>query len=252
MDRCHYWKQLSRAIHWRLPEADAKDVMMDYKEILSQHPDDQGDTLVQSLGKPAQVARTLMQTKDYYRWLLVFGVLVVCLLIPEIMLLWNRFSQHSIPILYFIFLFGFAISLILFHPRRRVKTELLRSRKLLILLLILMAVMVITGVFLVSLFVQYWKFVPLSQYGPMGHWSLLLTGTIAAIFSVYGLVQARLTDRRWCALYVLGLAILMACAILGAILTSQEVQSMETFNAMLIHPVILCVVGIFGMGVSLC
>lgn len=252
MDRSHYWKQLSRAVRWRLPEADAKDVLMDYKEILSQHSDDQGDTLVQSIGEPSQVARTLTQRKDYYRWLLEFGVLVVCLLIPETMLLWNHFSQHSIPVLYFIFLFGFTVSLILFHPRRGAKTELLHSRKLLILLLILMAVTVITGIFLAGLFAQHWKFVPLSQYGVIGHWSLLLTGTIAAIFSLCGLVQARLIDRRWCALYVLGLSILLVCAALGAILASQELLSMETFNAMLIYPAILCVAGILGTGVSLC
>lgn len=222
MDKNLYWKKLSRSIRWRIPAVDANEILSDYEEMIFRYPDKQDDVSVEKLGKPVQVAKMMSQSKTYYSWLVVFGLLILFLFAPEVVLIWDKVDRIFSPLLYLPFLFGAVISLIWFRTNRRTESGGSYDRKLLVMLLILLVVMIIAGSFLIGLFAQSWDFIPYTQYGLTAHLALCLTGAAAAILGGYGLVQARMTDYRWCTLYVCGLTMLMVCVFVSAALRSMS------------------------------
>lgn len=102
---------------------------------------------------------------------------------------------------------------------------------------------------------------------PMGPAAVLVIRTvfvIAFLASLLGLALARLSDRRWRALYILGLSLLVICSYSLRYLWSMEAWSIDidgdltfeywppvngTFG---LYNIFFCLVGFFAAGVGLC
>ena len=82
------------------------------------------------------------------------------------------------------------------------------------------------------------------------HWTLSLAGIVGAACGVLGLVRARISDRRWSALYILGLTVLVVCVMIHAFLGSLVIIDLWTPYA--VKWCVLGAVGFVGTGVSLC
>lgn len=248
MKRRSYRERLVRAVRWRVSETDANEIISDYDEILSQWPDNQDDAIIENIGEPVQVARMLVQKKEYHRWLLVFCSLIFCLFLQESVLLGISFGRGSSLIVNWFFLLGLVISLLYIIPHHKIKDK--RSRSLLVLLLVMLVSTAVGFIFLIGLLMQLWTTIPDSQYGPISYCVLLFLGTTSAILGVYGLVQARLENRRWIVLYVLGLSILTACAIFFIKQTSLYCNWSDI--SIFSNLIFLCAGSILGMVISLC
>ena len=59
-----YLDQITRAARWRLPPAEAKEVVEDYQDLLTEDARSEAD-LRREVGEPVEVVRQLEQGKSY-------------------------------------------------------------------------------------------------------------------------------------------------------------------------------------------
>ena len=250
MDNETYFRKLSRAVRWRLPWQEADEVLQDYQEIINESTNSSVD-IQNRIGNPAATAKQLTNLRQYGSWLAVFGGMTFCLLLPELFLLRGRFHQ-SPALMYILLLSGLAASIVWFHHGESRKTPL--PRRLLPMLLSLVAVTVAVAAILICLSRKVCESIPFSEYGTIARWALWLTGTIAAALGLFGLVEARLTDRRWRSLYVAGLTVLAECVLVFALITSMSLDRafVNWWVPYVTNLGIVGVIGLIGTGVSLC
>lgn len=254
MDKHTYLKKLSHTVRWRLPKPDADEVLSDYAEMLSQRPAEDDIRLVQELGDPVQAARLLTQPRAYRRWLIVFSLMAACLLLPEVMLLRaRRGGWSSEELVTALFLAGTAVALVWFRPAKGEEKKKLPG----LLLPALAAVLVMllaAGAILWGLASGIWESLPPRTYGAISTWVLCVAGTVAATAALWGLVKARISDRRWRALYVLGVAALAECTLVMLLLSSMSLDASipNWWVEYALRWAAVGAVGLVGTGVSLC
>lgn len=249
MDKHTYMRQFAWQVRWRLPKAEADGILADYEELLGQRLADQDADLVQDLGSPHQAARLLTERKPYYSWLILFCGMVCCLLLPTVMLLRTAFFQASTVSMALLLLLGMSACLVQFHPHPGIRKTPV-PKALLFSLLGLIAVLAAVGWMLGCLISGAWTHWPPEWYGMTAHWTLSLAGIVGAACGVLGLVRARISDRRWSALYILGLTVLVVCVMIHAFLGSLVITDLWT--PYVVKWGVLGAVGFVGTGVSLC
>lgn len=285
-----YMTRLERAVRWRLPPQEAEDVIADYREIVGNPPRSE-EELHREVGDPEQAVKLLTSPLNAYRvWLLVFGLMAACILIPgasphgPFWWLWDacfggpygggwgifHIFSHWGPILAGI---GLVVSLVWFRRQGRKAERFPKAVKLwLAVLTVWLAV-----VFLIALlalrdpqgFLAMWGEVPLTYFGipimggmmvPMS--TQILTGvlqhggTLVAILGVYALVRARTEDRRWTAVYILALGTMLVSMEFLALFTAMDPTtdflSVGWYLPGLGWCAACAAVGYVGAGASLC
>lgn len=254
MNKQIFLKKFSHTLRWRLPKSEADEVLADYNEIFFHNFEESKDVSIQRLGEPVQAAKLLSNPKAYYRWLAVFGIMTFCLLLPEFLLLCASFHHYLGILMYILFLLGLAVSIAWFHFGHGENQKAPVPKRLLPMLLSLIFMTIITATIIVCLAMKVWELISFPLYGSIARWALQLTGTIAASFGLFGLIKARLSDRRWCSLYVMGLTALAECVPVLAILVSMSLDTLSVYwwVPYIINFVIVGVIGLIGVGVSLC
>ena len=92
------------------------------------------------------------------------------------------------------------------------------------------------------------------QLGTLYRLALESIALLAAAAGLLGLLLARLKDRRWIALYVLGLAVVLLAFLLYGLMTSMSLDTAAD-NWQIPYVVRMAqagVLGLIGMGVALC
>ena len=81
-----------------------------------------------------------------------------------------------------------------------------------------------------------------------------ISGTAAAVTGLFGLVKARMSDRRWRALYIMGLLVLVECVLVIANLVSMDLGSLSSgwWVSRTVSLSAIGLAGLAGAGVSLC
>ena len=285
-----YMTRLERAVRWRLPPQEAEDVIADYREIVGNPPRSE-EELRREVGDPEQAVKLLTSPLNAYRvWLLVFGLMAACILIPgasphgPFWWLWDacfggpygggwgifHIFSHWGPILAGI---GLVVSLVWFRRQGRKAERFPKAVKLwLAVLTVWLAV-----VFLIALlalrdpqgFLAMWGEVPLTYFGIpiMGGMMVPLStqiltgvlqhgGTLVAILGVYALVRARTEDRRWTAVYILALGTMLVSmeflALFTALDPTTDFLSVGWYLPGLGWCAACAAVGYVGAGASLC
>lgn len=254
MNKQIFLKKFSHTLRWRLPTSEADEVLADYDEIFSHHFEENQDVSIQKFGEPVQAAKLLSNPKVYYQWLAVFGIMTLCLLLSEFLLLRANFYHYPSIRMYILFLLGLAVSIIWFHPKHGEKQKAPVPKRLLLMLLSFIVITIATTAIMICLTMKVWEFIPFSLYGNIAYRTLQLTGTIAAIFGLFGLIKARLSDPRWRSLYVMGLTVLVECVLVLALLVSMslDTSSIDWWIPYVTHFSIVGGIGLIGVGVSLC
>ena len=254
MDQECYLRIFSRRVRWRLPRVEADDILSDYEEILRHYPEAHSDTLVQALGTPHQAARLLPASKEYRCWLVVFSVLMLCLLLPEIRLLQGQFVLRAQCWLPGFLGIGSVVSLLWFRrcdsPEKSPLPPNIRRISAAILLVLLAGCVVISG-----LAWKLWGWLPEHMYGTVARWTLSIIGSFGAIAAVGGAIQARLSDRRWQAVYIMGLTLLIMCAVTLSFLTRMDGAGLNSDEWWVPYSISCGAVvgwGLLGTGAALC
>lgn len=251
MDQQTYMKKFSRLVRWRLPKQEADAVVSDYAEMVSQAVAEKGEAYIRDLGEPAQAAQMLTERKAYVRWLAAFLVLAVCLLAPEALLLRASFYRQPLVSMAVCLVLGMVVSIALFHRRRESGAARL-PKGLLLSLLGLGITLAAVGAVLGSLAWGAWKHWPLEWYGPTAMWALRLAGTAAAAAGLIGLVQARIRDRRWSALYVMALTLLALYVLAAAFLMRLDIPQASLWEQNAAAWGLFGAAGLAATGVLLC
>ncbi len=252
MDKKEYLRKLSLNVRWRLSAEEAAEVLSDYSELLSRRPDDHNGSLLQALGAPAKAAALLTPPRAYRCWLAAFGTMVLCLLAPLFLLVTRRYQAEP-AFLTGCLLIGALLSLLWFRPRfEAVKPPLPKGLLPGLGLLLLLAAC--SGAILYGLASGAWQSIPAGLYGRIGHGTLRLTGFAAAAAALCGIVKARMAERRWRALYVMGLAVLLESVLVLSLLAGMDMSicAPDWWVAYAARWCILGGVGLAATGASLC
>ena len=255
-----YFTQLTRAARWLLPPEEAREVLAEYRDILDAAPRDD-ESLRRDLGGPVEAMRLVSQPKLYHRWLAAFAVMAACLLLPAAAplpggwRLWGFFQQflYRFPMELMLLAAGLGVSLVWFRRREAGKEGPL-PRGVTPLLALQLAGMAVAWSVLYLAAVQ--------PQGPMdflqahaglaGHIAdiLLWMGFLLSLTGLWALVQARLADRRWRAVYALSLT--MTALVMAALSVLWDMRLDGSPADSLPYCALLTVLGLAGTGVSLC
>ena len=270
-----YLLRLSRAARWCLPPAEAAEVLEDYREIIA---DRSVEELRRDLGSPWSAARQLAQPGAYRRWLAVFTVLAACLLLPGVLPVLSvlsgmaifRFQAYGVDWLWWFpglcdtivprrggfFVAGTALALVWF---RRGSGE-GRSRNLpkgvvplLVLLLIGMAFQWLAAWLILAGPAEILRAMTYKIADAMRLTMTLDMFSMGAI-GMFALVKARMTNRRWQAVYILALAGCILGLSIYALWTSMDISFSDTGwqTPILLRYITITLLGFVGTGVSLC
>ncbi len=264
LTREQYLKQFSRAVRWRLPPQESEEAIADYQELIFQ-PERDESKLVEELGAPVQAAHLLTDVKTYRRWLAVFAVLAFGLFLLAKwawtgMTVTTGFFSYS-NVWYPVWVMAAGLLLSLYWFRRHGQKSGIVSKWLILAL----AVVLIMGC---GVLYEIWNVTGIPIYEQLtSHTSrhrqdviLLITammyiGVFSALAALVGLVLARCQDRRWLALYILGLTV---AAMIGFVtfnmkrmdLSMPDAHEFQTY--LFIQLSLMGTAGLIGTGVALC
>ncbi|WP_251316152.1 hypothetical protein [Flintibacter muris] len=264
LTREQYLKQFSRAVRWRLPPQESEDTIADYRELIFQ-PERDESKLVEELGAPVQAAHLLTDVKTYRRWLAVFAVLAFGLFLLAKwawtgMTVTTGFFSYS-NVWYPVWVMAAGLLLSLYWFRRHGQKSGIVSKWLILAL----AVVLIMGC---GVLYEIWNVTGIPIYEQLtSHTSrhrqdviLLITammyiGVFSALAALVGLVLARCQDRRWLALYILGLTV---AAMIGFVTFNMKRMDLSMPDAhefrtyLFIQLSLMGTAGLIGTGVALC
>ena len=113
MTKQEYLKKFSFFARWYLPAAEAEEVIVDYSEMLRDHPE--SASIDHELGNPRQAAKLLMEKKSYHRWISAFALMVFCLLIPATQMLRGWFYRRPFRLMFTLLIIGSAAAILWFR-----------------------------------------------------------------------------------------------------------------------------------------
>lgn len=284
-ERCavkkNYMARLERWVRWMLPGQEGDDVIADYRDIVGSRPYEE---LLRDVGRPRDAVAPLVSRKTYRVWLAVFAALAACLLIPGVSplpgmwMFWVYCFElrfYGIQLGVVLALLGMAGALVWFRWKGRRGTRLPRAVPILLAVLLVWtgAVLLVNWAFMQDpiAFAEMWGETPvyvlfgLVRVGPPGHTmprsvSILYDvemwgGFAAALAALLGLVKARTEDRRWIAVYALGMAAMVVPCCALAFLNSMELADPSVSGWWEPHLrtwLVYAGIGAAGAGVALC
>lgn len=252
--------RFSLAARWYLPQDEAEAVMADYADLLAGDGRG-GKELERDLGLPRQAAAMLAQKKDYRRWLIAFCVMAAAALLPGL---------HSLPVVVgfvdapwhgpvwlALFLAGVAAALVWFRPKGDPGKPLPGGAIPLLGAELVFAAL--AWAFGLSLIFRLEWMAELFQTRPAlasalryGVWWAPLP---MAALALYALAKARLENRRWRSVYLLGLTAAVLWVLVELTMGSMSLEGGNTAwwqERNLQRWLIVTLAGLAGTGVGLC
>ena len=275
--RLDYMTRLERAARWRLPPQEVEDVIADYWEMVGDPPRSE-EELLRDLGKPRDAVKPLTPKWPYRIWLAVFLVMSACILSFGLSVysirLWLIYFEDYIygtrdSLSRVVTVLGGVTALVWFRWQGRKSARLPRAIPIL-----LAALLACCGGILLycwagsrdfDSFAAMWGIYkpwigPNSVTGISASVHLPLTfmadgSVIIAIAGVFWLVKARTRDRRWAAVYIMALTVILAALNVVAVIYSMDpppLTSEEIYRQLLFQSAGITAVGVVGAGVALC
>lgn len=260
--------RFSRAARWYLPPEEAEEVVADYTDLLAE--DDRPErALERDLGRPRKAAALLAQKKEYVRWLIAFGVMAAAVLPMALSTLdWfyplsNFFADlinwGGTPV-WEIFLLAGGLTALLWFQRQGRREPALPRR--LILFLILEALCLGIDWYLGRQVLYGMDPVSRWMFGNPFYTVSLATlvrmivegvGFLAGLAALYGLWKARTEDRRWRAVYLLGLTgLALFCAVMSVMQSMNLSGDGSWRDGCFQEWLMITLAGLLGTGVGLC
>jgi len=195
-----YFNKLSAIAHWRFSRKEAEDIINDYK-LLAEDAYMQGDDFLSQIGSPVQAMAQIQGMSNYKLWLLAFGWMFFCmagLTVDLFSYTQNRYWDV------FLLSTGFIVSVGWFLKTEKgyvYKRPI--SKRTIILLLTMMVLLCIE--WLLFIIGNYSSSL---QYAKFFRFVILVVGSLSVLIGMFGMVIARLSDRRWRSVYTVALTVL--------------------------------------------
>lgn len=242
-----YFSRLRMAARWRLERREVEDVLSDYRDLMRLRSEEE---LLRDFGSPGQAIKVLSQPRMYYQWMAAFGIMAA--LLP----LTLRFQLAAmVPAL---------LLAVLWFRLRGAREEDGRFPRGIFPILAVQAVLLALVWVLIwfSLFGRNSDMLTLLEnavqprnMGPLFYHSLRMVQGVALLSGLYGLVAARLTDRRWRVIYITGILLIALAGALISLLTWMDIPTVfapRWYVPYLRKFIIITVVGLVGAGAGFC
>lgn len=239
-----YLNCFSAFAHWKFPAKDADGIVEDYRDFFS----DTGassEPLTKRLGNPTAALRQLGIALHYRLWLVVFSLFVLCMGILSVDLFTNAQERRLDEIVTVV---GLALVVFWFlGTKNRPKQP---GSKIILLIIFALAIFVCVEGLLLYIASRttslYWA--------KIVHISVPCIGLVSAIIGIFGLVMARIYDRRWRALYTFAMMVVMLSLLMLSILHSMEPYDtpQALWVSRLFEGGVLLAAGLTATAVSLC
>lgn len=265
--------RFSAAARWRLGAKEAEEVIADYREIIGDPPRTE-EELMRDLGKPKDVVMQLTTPKAYYIWLVVFAALAVC----PVLMAWDLLRVAVAQLVYWLtgqflsgfwydlmreaqqlalLLLGLILSFVWFQRRGWKGKGRLPGGVLPRLGVLTVLIVLAWGFWFWMCWIAERGTAITSAEGAVFRTMQLvlawcsLTSCAAALA---GLVKARTGDRRWRAVYALGLTATAALLAVNAVLNNMDMSTGYSFwwSPETRHILLVTVLGLIGTGAALC
>lgn len=263
LTREQYLKQFSRAVRWRLPPRESEDAIADYRELVFQEERDESK-LVEELGNPIQAAHLLTDVKTYRRWLKIFAVLAVGLFL---LAKWDYMAWSNVHLSFaeqwwypvWTMAVGLVLSLYWFRRHGQKNGPLPKGLVLALAVVLIAGFGVMYGIWDVTGAVMYEQVsehaIRLRQQVRLVITAMMYVGTLSAVAALPSLVLAKCYDRRWLALYILGVTV---AAMIGFVTFNFKSLNLDYPTADVLRSYLFArlipigAVGLIGTGVALC
>lgn len=263
LTREQYLKKFSRAARWRLPPQESEEAIADYRELIFREERDESK-LVEELGEPVQAAHLLTDVKTYRRWLKIFAVLAFGLFL---LAKWAFMAHSSIHFSFaeqwwypvWVMAVGLVLSLYWFRRHGQKNGPLSRWLVLALAVVLIAGCMVMYGIWDVTGAVMYeqvsehrWR---LLQQVHLVLTAMMYVGTLSALAAFAGLVLAKCYDRRWLAVYILGVTV---AAMIGFVTFNFKGLNLDYPTSDMLRSYLFArlipigAAGLIGTGVALC
>lgn len=230
-DSMKYLDKLSRIAHWQLSREEATDIINDYREMLEEKLSSKEKI---SYENPYQVIKCFRNNKQYFSWLLVFIVMITCLLSIGFSLFVKEYYGVLVVGLYIL---GQALSTFYFPMVDKTKVSQPYPKKFLflfglevfLLLIILGISLEIYDTFHINLSL-FENIVRADNIGKIITFMIQIFTTILSAISIFSLYEAKITDRRWRALYSFGITVIALCVFIFSNLYNTDLSSMQSIR----------------------
>lgn len=269
-----YMARLSRWARWMLPWQEAEDVIADYRDIVGVPPRPE-EELLRDLGRPRDAVKALARPWQYRTWVAVFAVMVLCILalitdplfVPAAF--WVPFLPfHRIDILFccFLFVLGVMAALSWFRRQGQKTEQFPKAASLLLAVLLIFSGSVVLFYWLAlgdpDAIVKMWEesmpaWFPCAYEGPFYLVSYVTCYgcPLIVLIGIYSLIKARTGDRRWAAVYVLAMTVLLILRMFLEFVraTDTSIAGTETaYRQLMLRCAVAAAAGLAGTGVALC
>ncbi len=250
-----YLDRLARWARWMLPRQEAESVIDDYREIVGTPPRPD-EALLRDVGAPRDAVRRLADPKQYRLWLATFLLFSLCALAPclsSTASLW--WFLHLDAVCVVLSVVGSAAVALWFRRFGKKEPRMPKS-----LPIVLAAFFVWCGGILlfdwcwmrdpmgfVRLFEQFTPYVGSAVAG-----ACRISAVAAALACVWSLVKARTGDRRWAAVYILSLAVILVAMETRMLTATLSVFSAGWYVPFLRRYCAIFAVSLVGAGAALC
>ena len=263
LTREQYLKKFSRAVRWRLPPRDSEEAIADYRELIFQ-PERDETKLAEELGDPVQAAHLLTDVNAYRRWLKVFAVLTfgLFLLAKWSWMAWATRIMGWDECWYPVWVMAVGLPLSLYWFRRHGQKNGAMSKWLALALAAVLVfgagTMALTWYIMSPGFLAYYAEIyphTIPWYVLLQRELLIEGGIACALLAFAGLVLAKCYDRRWLALYALGVTTAAMTCFVMFNLKSMDISAPgpDVFQAYIFTRLLpIGAVGLLGTGVALC
>lgn len=242
--KMEYFTRLRIAAKWQLERGEAEDVLADYQDLVRSRTEEE---LLRDFGPPSQVIQLVRQSTPYNQWMVVFVILTALLPLSSPFQL-----KAMVP--------AFLLAFVWFQLRgaRENGGRLPRgfipamSAQAVLLLFVWVLIYCSLNTEVLAWFVNLDH---LFKVGPLFYRFLCVIRGGSFLLGLYGLVSARLGDRRWRAVYILALLSITLAGALISVLCNMDISGAipskwlfpELWNCLFIT-----VIGLAGTGASLC
>lgn len=263
LTREQYLKKFSRAVRWRLPPQESEEAIADYRELVLEEERDESK-LVEELGEPVQAAHLLTDVQTYRRWLKVFAVLAfgVFLLAKWAFMGHSSFyfsfaEQWWYPV--WVMEVGLVLSLYWFRRHGQKNGAISKWLVLALAVVLIAGCGVMYGIWDVTGAVMYEQVLEhrlrLIQQVDLVIAAMMYVGALSALAAFAGLVLAKCYDRRWLALYILGVTVAAMIGFVTFNFKSMDLSVPDPYELrsyLFAWLIPIGAAGLIGTGVAMC
>ncbi len=239
--------KFSKLVLWRYPREEAIEIIRDYEEMFLEYQND-GRDFFEEFGSAKKILSQLHRPENYYRWISIFAFLVFSLgliVFFQLFRLKYLYLQHAIFILAQFFLL-FAV-----RNKENGNEHMMfqcDKRNFFVVLLLIVG----SNALLIH-FLETTKLLPEIQ-GQLVTVSLCVTSLLALGIGIVALINTRILNTRWKAVYSASLTVAMICLLVLQILTGATLDTVPSFwnDLKSVEVIGTVVIGFIVTGISLC